>query len=195
MPMRTILICTAAAAALSLAGLASAQDQVPSSEKHVSEPTTNDSTSVVVPQVVEENSPDRLQQSGGGSQGNKSQPAPEQRTATNGFTATGKNNDQAILVSSLIGSPVYDRVNEDVGKISDVIFGRDGKVEAVVIGVGGFLGLGDKDVAVPVGRLERTYDDSNRPKFTIGALRQELEQAPAFDRTRLYVGGSSSTAQ
>jgi sporulation protein YlmC with PRC-barrel domain len=193
--MRMILISAVSAAALGIGGFAIAQDQTLSSERHVSEPTTNDSTANVVPQTVEQNSADKLQSNGTASQVNTSQPAPESRTGTNGFTATGSYNGDAILMSRMIGSSVYDRMNEDVGKISDVIFGRDGRVQAVIIGVGGFLGLGDKDVALPLDRIERTYDASNRPKFTVQALRQDLEQAPAFDRTRLYVGGASSTAQ
>ena len=193
--MRMILI-SAVSAALTIGGLAMAQDQMPSSEQHVSEPTTNDSTANVVPRTVEQNSVDEIQSNEqAGSLANRSQPAPESRTGTTGFTATGRYNDNAILASRMIGSPVYDRMNEDVGKISDLVFARDGRVEAVIIGVGGFLGLGDKDVALPLDRLERTYDDSNRPKFTVQALRQDLEQAPAFDRTRLYVGGETSTAQ
>ncbi|MFL5259776.1 MAG: PRC-barrel domain-containing protein [Hyphomicrobiales bacterium] len=192
--MRMILI-SAVSAALTIGAPAMAQDQTLSSEQHVSEPTTNDSSANVVPQTVEQNSADKLQSNRPASQVNTSQPAPESRTATNGFTATGRPDDNAILVSRMIGSPVYDRTNEDVGKISDVVFGRDGRVQAVIIGVGGFLGLGDKDVALPLDRVERTYDSSNRPKFTVQALRQDLEQAPAFDRTRLYVGGATSTAQ
>jgi sporulation protein YlmC with PRC-barrel domain len=191
-----ILISAVSAAALTLGGFAMAQDQTLSSEQHVSEPTTNDSTANVVPQTVEQNSAEELQSNKqAGSQVSKSQPAPEARTGTNGFTATGRYNDNAILVSRMIGSSVYDRMNEDVGKISDVVFGRDGQVVAVIVGVGGFLGLGDKDVALPLDRFERTYDASNRPKFTVQALREDLEQAPAFDRTRLYVGGATSTAQ
>jgi hypothetical protein len=51
----------------------------------------------------------------------------------------------SILGSSLIGSTVYTPANETVGDINDLIIGLDGKVQGVVIGVGGFLGLGEKD--------------------------------------------------
>src|SRR5262249_51161657 len=51
----------------------------------------------------------------------------------------------SILASTLIGSTVYSPDNQKVGDINDVIVGLDGKVEGVVIGVGGFLGLGEKD--------------------------------------------------
>jgi sporulation protein YlmC with PRC-barrel domain len=49
----------------------------------------------------------------------------------------------------LIGIDVYGSDNQKVGKIKDVLMSHDGKADAVVIGVGGFLGIGSKDVAVP----------------------------------------------
>jgi hypothetical protein len=44
---------------------------------------------------------------------------------------------------------VYDPQDNKIGEIMDVLVDRDGKVTALIIGVGGFLGLGEKDVAVP----------------------------------------------
>ena len=49
----------------------------------------------------------------------------------------------------LVGVDVYGSDNKPVGKIKDILISHDGKAEAVVIGVGGFLGIGAKDVAVP----------------------------------------------
>ncbi|MGA0594597.1 PRC-barrel domain-containing protein [Enterovirga sp. CN4-39] len=55
--------------------------------------------------------------------------------------------------SKLEGVDVYNDRNEKIGDISEVLVDRQGKVEAVVIGVGGFLGLGQRDVAVPFDQL------------------------------------------
>ena len=49
--------------------------------------------------------------------------------------------------SKLVGLAVYGPNNERIGDINEVLVDRSGKVEAVVIGVGGFLGIGEKDVA------------------------------------------------
>lgn len=54
----------------------------------------------------------------------------------------------------LIGSNVYDRQDNDLGTVNDIILTNQGQVAAVVIGVGGFLGLGQKDVAVEFGALQ-----------------------------------------
>jgi sporulation protein YlmC with PRC-barrel domain len=59
-----------------------------------------------------------------------------------------------MLGSDLTGTNVYGMNNETIGDINDVLIGRDGRVVAVVVGVGGFLGIGQKDVAVPFEALE-----------------------------------------
>ena len=51
--------------------------------------------------------------------------------------------------SKMDGVNVYNNANEKIGDISEVLFDQSGKVEAIVIGVGGFLGLGERNVAVP----------------------------------------------
>jgi len=56
--------------------------------------------------------------------------------------------------SKLVNLNVYNQNNEKVGDVNDVLVNRDGRVEAVVIGVGGFLGIGEHNVAVPFGALQ-----------------------------------------
>ena len=51
--------------------------------------------------------------------------------------------------SKLMGVDVYGPDNQKVGDINEVLVDRDGKIEAIVVGVGGFLGIGEKDVAIP----------------------------------------------
>jgi sporulation protein YlmC with PRC-barrel domain len=59
-----------------------------------------------------------------------------------------------IMASDLIGTRVVSANNESIGDINDVIVDRNGQVMAAVVGVGGFLGIGEKDVAVPFKSLE-----------------------------------------
>jgi hypothetical protein len=56
--------------------------------------------------------------------------------------------------SKLIGLDVYNDANEKLGDINELIVGKDGKISAVVIGVGGFLGMGEHDVAVTMDKLK-----------------------------------------
>jgi sporulation protein YlmC with PRC-barrel domain len=56
--------------------------------------------------------------------------------------------------SKLEGLDVYNNNNEKVGDISELLVDQNGKIEAVVIGVGGFLGMGEHDVAVPFDQIK-----------------------------------------
>ena len=56
--------------------------------------------------------------------------------------------------SKLDGLDVYNPNDEKIGDISELIIDRDGKIEAVVIGVGGFLGMGEHQVAVPFEKVQ-----------------------------------------
>lgn len=60
--------------------------------------------------------------------------------------------------SKLIGLKVYNDANEKLGDINELILDKDGKVSAVVIGVGGFLGMGEHDIAVSMDKLKFKED-------------------------------------
>ena len=70
-------------------------------------------------------------------------------------TLTQESPDQ-WRASKLAGVAVYGPEKKDVGKITDVLLSKDGKAEFVIIGVGGFLGIGEKDVAVPFDQVKFT---------------------------------------
>jgi sporulation protein YlmC with PRC-barrel domain len=60
--------------------------------------------------------------------------------------------------SKLIGLDVYNEANEKLGDINELIVDKDGKINAVVIGVGGFLGMGEHDIAVTMDKLKFVED-------------------------------------
>jgi sporulation protein YlmC with PRC-barrel domain len=98
-----------------------------------------------------------------------------QSSATSGQFMTKLEMSQ-IMASDLIGTRVVSANNESIGDINDVILGRDGQIMAAVVGVGGFLGIGEKDVAVPFKTLEflsaeqaQAADSSNRNVSTTGS--------------------------
>jgi sporulation protein YlmC with PRC-barrel domain len=59
--------------------------------------------------------------------------------------------------SKMIGLGVYNSLSEKIGTISEVIVDRDGRFDAVVVETGGFLGLGERHVAVPSNQIEWSY--------------------------------------
>lgn len=94
------------------------------------------------------------------------------------------------LTSRVIGTTVVSAGNETIGDVSDVVIGPDGRAVALVIGVGGFLGIGEKSVAVPLERIEMqpllasaSEPDGKRhtpDKVILRATRSELQAAPEF---------------
>ncbi len=73
---------------------------------------------------------------------------------------------------------------DDIGEINDIIVTREGDVAAVIVGVGGFLGIGERDVAIDMTQLSFMQDDGNADDFflVVQSSREMLENAPAFER-------------
>src|SRR5918995_407308 len=94
----------------------------------------------------------------GGSSAATAPPATMSSTAASGGGSTGQFmtqlQGQQMMASKLIGTSIVSTNNEAIGDVNDVIVDRGGQAMAVVIGVGGFLGIGEKDVAVPFQALD-----------------------------------------
>jgi sporulation protein YlmC with PRC-barrel domain len=82
----------------------------------------------------------------------------------------------AISADKMIGRTVVNPNNEKVGDVEGVLIDRDGRSRYVVIGVGGFLGMGEKDVAV---RWEELSFADNNEKIVINATKDQLSALPA----------------
>ena len=84
--------------------------------------------------------------------------------------------------SKLIGTTVYGQDNASIGEVGDVLIGNDGQIRAAVIGVGGFLGVGEKSVAVPFDALNisRKPDSNTIQKITVNYTKDQLKAAPTF---------------
>jgi len=74
---------------------------------------------------------------------------------------------------------VYDPTDAKIGSISDVLVNKDGKVEAFIVGVGGFLGMGEKDVAVPFDAIHATERDG-KWWLTMNATKDGLKSAAGY---------------
>jgi len=93
-----------------------------------------------------------------------------------------------ILATRFIGANIYNGTGDEaetVGDVNDIIMTPDGRAVAVIAGVGGFLGLGEKEVAVSIDELS-WQTDADGDQVLVGDLtKEELENAPAFDREAL----------
>jgi sporulation protein YlmC with PRC-barrel domain len=105
-------------------------------------------------------------------------PAQESTNANRFLTNVGQ--DQ-WLVGNIWNKNVYNSAGKSIGDLKDVLIDRDGKVVAVVVGVGGFLGLGEKNVAVDYSYLEKNGGISPN-RIVLNMSEQDLRSAPDFRR-------------
>ncbi len=105
--------------------------------------------------------------------------------------------DVNIMASDFVGSRVYvsekefdrtaangvDAEWDDIGEIHDVVLSRDGNLDAILIDVGGFLGIGEKTIAARMDHLSFVSDGEGADEYFVvfKASKAELEAAPAFD--------------
>lgn len=81
----------------------------------------------------------------------------------------------------MIGAPVRNLEDEAVGSVVDLLLQEDGRLTALVLGVGGFLGVGTKYVAVPASTLRFLPGENGTPRLVVPMTREVLRSAPAFD--------------
>lgn len=82
--------------------------------------------------------------------------------------------------SELIGQPVMTADGEQMGKIADLLVGEDNRIAGAIIGIGGFLGFGEKRIAVEIDRLARAPGLEGGAQLALNYTRDQLEQAPEF---------------
>ena len=85
-----------------------------------------------------------------------------------------------VLASSLMGARIYNSADESVGQVDDLIVSHDGTVEGVVIGVGGFLGIGARQVAVEMDQIDIQADAAGAARIHLETNRDALQAAPEF---------------
>ncbi|AJE45543.1 PRC-barrel domain-containing protein [Celeribacter indicus] len=119
--------------------------------------------------------------------------------------------EHAVMASDFIGKRVYstesdvdtsanmtdaDENWEDIGEISDVVISLNGDVEAVLVDVGGFLGMGEKTVAVNLDELNMVPDGDSADDYflVLTGSRAALEEAPEYqEQTNDTIGADGST--
>jgi sporulation protein YlmC with PRC-barrel domain len=85
----------------------------------------------------------------------------------------------SLTVTDWYKQDVYDQSNNKIGQVMDVLVGQDGQVSALIVGVGGFLGAGEKDVAVSFNTVKATMKD-NKVYLTMNTTKDALKSAPGF---------------
>ncbi|HVC52208.1 MAG TPA: PRC-barrel domain-containing protein [Stellaceae bacterium] len=101
---------------------------------------------------------------------------PSTSAAPSGGAVANEMEPGQIRASKLIGSKVEDSQNNDVGKVSDIVIGHDGRVAAVVLSTGGFAGIGTKYIAVPLAELQQKSGET----FALNMSKDQIKQAQEY---------------
>jgi len=90
----------------------------------------------------------------------------------------------ALPISDYYNQSVYDTKDNKIGDVKDLLVNKDGNIGVAIIGVGGFLGAGEKNVAVPFNALRLT-DKNGKRYLVMDTTKEALEKAPGytFDRS------------
>lgn len=85
-----------------------------------------------------------------------------------------------LLASDVMGMNVVGSNNDNIGSVSDLLMDEQGNIVAAVVGVGGFLGIGQKNVALSFDTLQISTAENGDPQARITLTKEELESAPEF---------------
>jgi len=99
------------------------------------------------------------------------------------------------LATNIVGETVYNGTGDDaqnIGDVNDIVLTKEGKAQSLIIGVGGFLGLGEKNVAYDFGKAQ--WAEKNGDRWLVAqTTKEQLEALPDFDR-KAYDPAPATTA-
>ena len=116
--------------------------------------------------------------------------------ATTTTTAAPATTAEGTLVTKIIGADVYDSAADDaakIGDVKDVVIANDGKAKYIVIGVGGFLGIGEKNVAYDFSKAEWVEKKGER-WLVAKTSKEDLTAQPDFDLKAYDTTASNAAA-
>jgi sporulation protein YlmC with PRC-barrel domain len=89
----------------------------------------------------------------------------------------------AMTVTNFYKQNVYDPGDNKIGEVTDLLVEKDGKVVGAMVAVGGFVGIGEKDVAIPFESMRLTKKD-NKWYLVLNTTKDALKSAPGFKYDR-----------
>ena len=117
--------------------------------------------------------------------GQLSKAATNNQPQTRSIDMIGTLPGEALPISDYYNQSVYDAHDNKIGDISDLLLDKGGKITAALIGVGGFLGIGEKSVAVPFTAIKVAEKNGSR-YLVLETSKDALQTAPGytFDRSK-----------
>jgi len=93
----------------------------------------------------------------------------------NGFTKTGE-----MSADALIGATVKNKAGEEIGEIKDLHLNKDGSIKAAVVSVGGFMGIGERNVLMPWSQIEVARENDSDLVIRTEASKDSLKAMPEY---------------
>jgi sporulation protein YlmC with PRC-barrel domain len=119
-------------------------------------------------------------------------PGPEDSAAASSGSDFVSVANKDELSSKLIGLDIYNSANQDVGQIKDIAMSQHGRAQAYIVSVGGFLGMGERYVAVNPSAITVTYSESDKKwHAAMDATADQLKAAPEFKYNGRWSGSRS----
>ncbi|MEL6422792.1 MAG: PRC-barrel domain-containing protein [Pseudomonadota bacterium] len=111
-------------------------------------------------------------------------------TETTDIVFTAEQPASSLMASELIGETVLSTTGEKLGDINDLVLSSTGRIEHVVIGVGGVLGISEKEIAIPFDMLVRRTGTDDAATLEANLTEGQLRDAPEFTTTGGYRSGA-----
>ncbi|MEL6299571.1 MAG: PRC-barrel domain-containing protein [Pseudomonadota bacterium] len=86
-----------------------------------------------------------------------------------------------LRASNIMGASIMNADNEAIGDVNDIVLSREGKIEKVIVGVGGFLGMGERSVAITMEQLQFTRGDNDSLTVKTQLTKNELTALPVWE--------------
>lgn len=134
---------------------------------------------VATPVLAQTSSPSMNNSSGSSANSTMASPSAQQLSDT-------------MRVSKLLNTTVRNDANESVGSINDVLIDKSGKVAAVIVGVGGFLGIGERNVAMSFDQVH-VHNDNGTLVATASVTKDQLRQVPEWRDPNASSNSSTSS--
>ncbi len=110
-------------------------------------------------------------------------PAPGASAQSGAAPAVTQQKPDQYLASKFRGTDVVSTDNQKIGDVTDILFDKNGKIEAYIVSVGGFLGIGAKDVALEPSKFQVMPAEGNTSyeRLKLSMIKDQLQQMASFE--------------
>lgn len=125
--------------------------------------------------------PDRDRSAPGGTSGSMGTTSPRAPTAS---TTPAAGPVGTLGVATLVGTDVKNSAGDNIGEIKDVIVDNSGKATSVILGTGGVLGLGERNVPISWDQMKIARDENGKMTASTALTKEQIEGMPEYTKDK-----------